>query len=186
MANNCKRVVLVLLAIAEMVAFVIAAGSVGYFMDQLDKTIIDISEKSGTNVDIGAIFDSGVYGREEFFLFGLGTGFFVALLSLVIAIAGLQDTVHYAASIATFHAYSALVLLVSGSLLAKTNMRYESKHLCKFLDIYSKNSRCYQLTMGLAFGFVSMALLIGDAIIYSCSLARNVGVSFVNMENMAS
>ncbi|XP_028392763.1 uncharacterized protein LOC114517286 [Dendronephthya gigantea] len=181
MANNCKRVVLVLLAIAEMVAFVIAAGSVGYFMDQLDKTIIDIEI-----VDIGVIFDSGFYGREEFFLFGLGTGFFVAVFSLVIVIAGLQDTVHFAASIATFHAFSALVLLVSGSLLAKTNMLYESKHLCKSLETYSKNSRCYQLAMGLAFGFVSMALLIGDAIIYSCSLARNVGVSFVNMENMAS
>ena len=68
-------------------------------MDQFDRYIIDRSEEAHANVDIRDIFDSGFYGREEFFLFALGTGFFVAVFSLVVTIAGRQDTAHFAASV---------------------------------------------------------------------------------------
>ena len=47
------------------------------------------------------------------------------------------------------HAFSAFVLLVSGSLLAKTTMTYSNKNaLCKFLETVSSDARCYQLIIG--------------------------------------
>ena len=68
-------------------------------MDQLDRYIINKSEEAHKNVDAQDIFDTGIYGREEFFLFALGTGFFVAVFSLIITIAGRQDTALFAASV---------------------------------------------------------------------------------------
>jgi hypothetical protein len=72
---------------------VIAACTVGYFIDQSDKTF----DKTGVFRQL--IIDSGFYGREEFFLFATGIGFFIAILSLIIGIASLQDKAHWAASV---------------------------------------------------------------------------------------
>ena len=55
---------------------------------------------------------------------------------------------------ATLHAFGALTLLISASLLAKTTMTYDKEFgfqkvsVCKALKEGSTDARCYQLTIG--------------------------------------
>ena len=172
MANAAKRASLVIMAISEMVTFVVTIGTVAFF----------ISEAGDTDLTL----DIGFYGREEFVLFASAVGFFVALFSMIVAILGAQENSHWAATMATLHAFGALVLLVSASLLAKTTMTYDSKDLCKQIKKDSNDARCYQLIIGLSFAFVSMVLFIGDTTIYVVTLAQHTGISFVNMDNLSS
>ena len=56
----------------------------------------------------------------------------------------------------TLHAFGALTLLISASLLAKTIMTYDKKYgninqsvsLCKTIKEGSSDARCYQLIIG--------------------------------------
>ncbi len=75
------------------VTFVVIAGTVGFFISQFDEMFDD---EGG----YGQLFlDVGFHGREEFILFGSGVGFFIAILSMVIAISGLQENVHWAVTV---------------------------------------------------------------------------------------
>ena len=180
MSHVAKRVGLVTLALAEMVTFAVTAGTVGFYISQLSGFVHD----NGGN---GALLlDYGTQGRQEFLLFAAGIGIFIAIFSMVIAILGLQEISHWAVTMITLHAFCALVLLVSASLLAKTTSTYDKKDVCKRLKEISSDARCYQLTIGVAFGFVSMVLFIGDTIIYVATLTHNIGISFVNMNNIPS
>ncbi|CAB3992310.1 ---NA--- [Paramuricea clavata] len=183
MAQSIKRISLITLAIVELVTLSIAIGAVGYFIDESSNTFGD--SRSSRQL----IIDVGTYGRHEFLLSAAAIGIFAAILSLVIAIANIQEKTHWAVNMVTVHAFCALLLLVSASLLAKTTRTYESAevtNMCKNLEKASSHARCYQLTIGVVFGFVSMALFIADTIIYISILMRNVGISFVNMENVTS
>ena len=48
----------------------------------------------------------------------------------------------------TLHAFCALALLVSASLLAKTTTIFDSKKVCKGLKDISSDARCFQLIIG--------------------------------------
>jgi hypothetical protein len=72
------------------VALIVAAGTVGFFIQQFDQYVDD---KGG---DGQLVLDFGIHGREEFLLFATGVGFFVAIFSMIIAIAGLQEKIHWA------------------------------------------------------------------------------------------
>ena len=64
-----------------------------FFISKLDEYI------DGKGGDSDSVFDIGLYGREEFVLFAAAAGIFVALVSMVIAILGIQENSHWAATV---------------------------------------------------------------------------------------
>jgi hypothetical protein len=75
------------------VAFAVTAGTVGFFISQFDELV----DNQGGNGQLA--LDFGFHGREEFLLFGSGVGFFIAILSMLIVISGLQENVHWAVTV---------------------------------------------------------------------------------------
>ncbi len=71
----------------------VIARTVGFFISQFDELFDD----KGGNGQLA--LDFGFHGREEFILFGSGVGFFIAILSMVIAISGLQENVHWTVTV---------------------------------------------------------------------------------------
>ncbi len=65
----------------------------GFFINQSNEG----SDDRGRNVQ--SAVDYGSFGREEFLLFASGVGFFIAIFSMVIAIIGLQEKVHWAVTV---------------------------------------------------------------------------------------
>ena len=67
-----------------------AAGTVGYFYDQSSQP----DDSDHRNVGFAqVVIDMGIYGRHEFFLSALAIGFLVAISSLAISAAGVQDKI---------------------------------------------------------------------------------------------
>jgi hypothetical protein len=64
---------------------------VGFFISKFD----EMFDKNGGDGDL--FLDFGLHGREEFLLFAVAVGFFVAFFSMILAILGLHDNPHWAA-----------------------------------------------------------------------------------------
>jgi hypothetical protein len=83
----------------SQVTLAVAIGAVGYFIDESSNTFGD--SRSSRQL----IIDVGTYGRHEFLLSAAAIGIFAAILSLVIAIANIQEKTHWAVNVSFYSIY---------------------------------------------------------------------------------
>jgi hypothetical protein len=77
----------------------VGIGAVGYFVDETGNTL------GGTGLSRQLLVDLGMYGRHEFFLSAAAIGIFAAILSLVVAIANIQEKTHWAVNVSCYSRY---------------------------------------------------------------------------------
>ncbi|XP_028392623.1 uncharacterized protein LOC114517165 [Dendronephthya gigantea] len=176
---HLKRISLMALAIAQMIALSIAIGSVGYFMDEMKKLAAD------GLTSYHRLVDMGIYGRHEFFLTAAAIGLLCSTISFIITILNRQENPKFAAQMVTLRALCSILILISASLLTKTEKTYAKQKVggCKSLKASPSDARCGQLTVGVVFAFFSMVLFILDALIYISNLLEYPRMGFSNMDN---
>ena len=83
------------------VLLVVGLGAVAYFTKE-------IREDAKKNFPIRDLYDFGVYGRLEFFLYSTGVGVGIAVLGLVCSIMGILEKKYGAFAVSIVHCSTAL------------------------------------------------------------------------------